>query len=184
MSPAWHAHRFKVLFQVELVGQQPSCCQGFASHGPGVVVGAIDVEDGGGVVEVVVGIGVVVGGGGGGRQTPCPLQFAKPQAPICIKTPLHVGMLPRPTLSGVAVEYDIMPDMLPTRSPTVIRNRRLLPVPDATMQAIDTSDLHSVASHDERPARSPAVCHIPKLAPVTVKLTDPVDPVLIDETFG
>jgi hypothetical protein len=118
------------------------------------------------------------------RQTPCPLQFAKPQAPICIKTPLHVGMLPRPTLSGVAVEYDIMPDMLPTRSPTVIRNRRLLPVPDATMQAIDTSDLHSVASHDERPARSPAVCHIPKLAPVTVKLTDPVDPVLIDETFG
>jgi hypothetical protein len=118
------------------------------------------------------------------RHTPCPLQFAKPQAPICIKTPLHVGMLPRPTLSGVAVEYDIMPDMLPTRSPTVIRNRRLLPVPDATMQAIDTSDLHSVASHDERPARSPAVCHIPKLAPVTVKLTDPVDPVLIDETFG
>jgi hypothetical protein len=60
----------------------------------------------------------------------------------------------------------------------------VLPVPDATMQAIDTSDLHSVASHDERPARSPAVCHIPKLAPVTVKLTDPVDPVLIDETFG
>ena len=117
-------------------------------------------------------------------HTPCPLQFAKPQAPICITTPLHVGMLPRPTLSGVAVEYDIMPDMLPTRSPTVIRNRRLLPVPDATMQAIDTSDLHSVASHDERPARSPAVCHIPKLAPVTVKLTDPVDPVLIDETFG
>jgi hypothetical protein len=52
------------------------------------------------------------------------------------------------------------------------------------MQAIDTSDLHSVASHDEKPACSPAVCHIPKLAPVTVKLTDPVDPVLIDETFG
>ena len=54
------------------------------------------------------------------RQTPCPLQFANPQAPIIITRPLHVGMLPRPTLSGVAVEYDIIPDILPARSPTVI----------------------------------------------------------------
>ena len=117
------------------------------------------------------------------RQTPCPLQFANPQAPIIITRPLHVGILPRPALNGVAVEYDIIPDILPARSPTVIWNCRLLPVPYATIHAIDTSDLHSVASQDEKPTRSPAVCHIAKLVPVTVKLTDPVDPVLIDDTL-
>ena len=151
-----------------------------------MVVGASDVEVGGGVEELVVGIGVVVGGGGGGggsRQYPCPLQFANPQAPIIITRPLHVGILPRPALNGVAVEYDIIPDILPARSPTVIWNCRLLPVPYATIHAIDTSDLHSVASQDEKPTRSPAVCHIAKLVPVTVKLTDPVDPVLIDDTL-
>ena len=94
-----------------------------------------------------------------------------------------VGILPRPALNGVAVEYYIIPDILPARSPTVIWNCRLLPVPYATIHAIDTSDLHSVASQDEKPTRSPAVCHIAKLVHVTVKLTDPVDPVLIDDTL-
>lgn len=48
------------------------------------------------------------------------------------------------------------------------------------MQAIEVSDLHSVASHDEPPTLTPTVCHSPKLAPITVTLADPVDPQFMD----
>lgn len=43
------------------------------------------------------------------------------------------------------------------------------------MQTIELSELHSVASHDEAPTRRTAVSRSPKLEPITVKLTDPVE---------
>ena len=65
--------------------------------------------------------------------------------------------------------------MLPPRTPIVIWTLRLLPVPAVTMQTIELPELHSVASHDEAPTRRTAVSRRPKLEPITVKLTDPVE---------
>ena len=65
--------------------------------------------------------------------------------------------------------------MLPPRTPIVIWTLRLLPVPAATMQTNELPELHSVASHDEAPTRRTAVSRRPKLEPITVKLTDPVE---------
>ena len=47
------------------------------------------------------------------------------------------------------------------------------------MQAIDVSDIHSVASHDVGPPRNLAVCHWLKLEPIIVRLNEPVDPAFI-----
>jgi len=75
-------------------------------------------------------------------------------------------------------------DRLPVLSPTVSCTRWLLPVPAATMQAIELSDLQPVASHDVCPDRTPAVCKSPRLEPATVKLTDPVDAQLSNWFIG
>lgn len=116
--------------------------------------------------------------------TPFGIVFKRSVELKLIKLPRTFGKFPEPTLRGAGAEYDIRADTLPPTSPTVTRTRPLLPVPPATRQDIDTSDCHSVASLDEEPIRSPTVCHWPKLVPATVKLTEPVEPVLTGDTLA